>query len=173
MTTILPTFIRQSALDPRFSIDGLTHVELVFRPGKIEHWLRFGAPIKRTGIDKKRSVASFNPHQTFAFMRWASNDHGTVISRLDIVRTVGPLEAYQTLPFVRPGGEILLRIDNWEKIERVNQLMDTLELSGISLTDVSADYWRHVHNRLSVNQEPHLYTKIQHKAWLMRTKVQP
>ena len=27
-------------------------------------------------------------------------------------------EAYQTLPFVRPGGEILLRVSGWPKVER-------------------------------------------------------
>ena len=48
-----------------------------------------------------------------------SNDFGTVVSRIDIVRAVAPGEAYQTLPFVRPGGEILLRISGWPKVERV------------------------------------------------------
>ena len=169
----LPSFIQQSAFDSRRPFDNLTHVELTFRPKKIEHWLRFGDPIERTIIDKRRSVASFKPGQVFAFVRWASNNYGTIISRLDIVRTVDRGDAYQTLPFVRPGGEILLRVDNWPKVERVFQTIDAIESIGIFPPDVSPAYWRHVQNRLSVNQEPRHYTRIQHKAWLLRAKVQP
>ena len=84
----LPSFIQQSALDARQPFDNLTHVELTFRPKKIEHWLRFGDPIERTIIDKRHSVASFKPGHVFAFVRWASNDYGKIISRLDIVRTI-------------------------------------------------------------------------------------
>jgi len=168
----LPSFIQQSALDARQPFDNLTHVELTFRPKKIEHWLRFGDPIERTIIDKRRSVASFKPGQVFAFVRWASNDYGTIISRLDIVRTIDRGEAYQTLPFVRPGGEILLRVDSWPKVERVFQAVDAIEAIGIYPPDVSPAYWRHVHNRLAVNQEPRHYTRIQHRAWLLRASAQ-
>ena len=52
-------------------------------------------------------------------MRWASNDFGTIVSRIDIVRAIDRGESYQTLPFVRPGGDILLRINGWPKVERV------------------------------------------------------
>ena len=50
----------------------------------------------------------------FAFVRWASNDFGTIVSRMDIVRAVEPGVPYQTLPFVRPGGEILRAIVAWQ-----------------------------------------------------------
>lgn len=169
----ISSFIQQAALDARRPFDDLTHVELTFRPKKVEHWLRFGDPVERTVVDKRRSVASFKPDQIFAFVRWASNDHGTIVSRLDIVRTVGRGEAYQTLPFVRPGGEILLRVDSWPKVERAFQEIDAIETSGIHPPDVSPAYWRHLHNRLTVNQEPRRYTRIQHKAWLLRKRMQP
>ena len=171
MRTRLPSVIRQSALDARRPFDALTHVELTFRPKKIEHWLRFGDPVERTFLDKKRSVASFTPGQVFAFVRWASNDYGTIVSRLDIVRTVDHGEAYQTLPFVRPGGEILLRVDAWATVERVFRTIDAIESIGVHPPDVSPDYWRHVHSRLAAGQEPRLYTRIQHKAWLLRAKT--
>lgn len=173
MKTPLLGAIRQSALDARRPFDTLTHVELTFRPKKIEHWLRFGDARARTVLDKRRSVASFGPGQVFAFVRWASNDYGTIISRLDIVRTVDRGEAFQTLPFVRPGGEILLRVDAWAKVERVFQAIDAIESIGVHPPDVSPAYWRHVHNRLAAGQEPRLYTRIQHKAWLLRAKAQP
>lgn len=173
MKTPLLGAIRQSALDARRPFDTLTHVELTFRPKKIEHWLRFGDARARTVLDKRRSVASFGPGQVFAFVRWASNDYGTIISRLDIVRTVDRGEAFQTLPFVRPGGEILLRVDAWAQVERVFQAIDAIESIGVHPPDVSPAYWRHVHNRLAAGQEPRLYTRIQHKAWLLRAKAQP
>ncbi len=165
--------IRQDALNIGRPFGNLTHVDLTFRPKKIEHWLRFGDPIERTVIDKRRSVASFKPDQVFAFIRWASNGYGTIISRLDIVRTIDRGESYQTLPFVRPGGEILLRVDSWERVDRVVKVIDAIEALGIYPPDVSPAYWRHVHNRLAANQEPRLYSRIQHKAWRLRSQVKP
>ena len=87
----------------------LTRVELLWIEKKIEHWLRFGRRAEEKLLDRRRSVASFTPDSVFGFVRWASNGYGTVVSRMDIVRAVGPGERFQTLPFVRPGGEILLR----------------------------------------------------------------
>ena len=168
-----PYFIRQSALDPRHQLDQITHVELTFRPKNIEHWLRFGDPIERTIIDNRRSVVSFRPNQVLAFVRWSSRSYGTIISRLDILRTVYREDDYQTLPFVRPGGEILLRVDTWEKVERVFHVIDAIEKLGIYPPDVSPAYWRHVHNRLAANQEPRPYSQIQHRAWRLCAKVKP
>lgn len=163
--------IQQAALDSRRPFDNLTHVELTIVPKKVEYWLRFGDPIERTVVNRIRSIASFKPGQVFAFVRWAANNHGTIISRLDIVRTVDRGEAYQTLPFVRPGGEILLSVDNWSKVERVFQVIDAIETIGISPLDVAPAYWRHVHNRLAAHQDPRFYTRIQHRAWLLRAKA--
>ncbi|TIV53392.1 DUF2840 domain-containing protein, partial [Mesorhizobium sp.] len=96
----------------------LTTVELTWIEKRIEHRLRFGRPANQTIIDKRRRVVAFAPGSVFAFVRWAANDFGTIVSRIDIVRAVFPGEAYQTLPYIRPGGEILLKIAGWEKVER-------------------------------------------------------
>jgi hypothetical protein len=85
----------------------LTHVELTWLEKRIEHWIRFGRIAEEKILDRRRRIVSFAPGGVFAFVRWASNDFGTIISRIDIVRTVAPGEPYATLPFVRPGGEIL------------------------------------------------------------------
>ncbi|MFG1384621.1 DUF2840 domain-containing protein, partial [Xanthobacter sp. V3C-4] len=85
-----------------------------------------GRPAHAQILDRSRRIVSFTPGSIFAFVRWASNDFGTVVSRIDIVRAVAPGEAYQTLPFVRPGGEILLRADGWPKVEKVLQHMDAV-----------------------------------------------
>ncbi len=39
--------------------------------------------------------------------------------------------------------------------------------------DVAPDYWRHVHNRLSVNETPRAYTRSRHQVWLRRRKIAP
>ena len=148
----------------------LTHVELTWIEKTIEHWLRFGRRADEKILDRRRSVSSFKPGSIFAFVRWASNDFGTIVSRMDIVRAVEPGARYQTLPFVRPGGEILLRVDGWPKVERVLQAIDAAETLGINAADVAPDYWRHVHNRLVANLAPRIYTPAQHQAWLMRRR---
>src|SRR6202047_4673535 len=66
----------------------------------------------------------------FAYVRWAANDFGTVLSRIDILRAVAPGEAYSTVPFVRPGGEILMRLSGWPKVERVLQAIDAVDVAG-------------------------------------------
>jgi hypothetical protein len=149
----------------------LTQVELTWLEKKIENWIRFGRDVEEKILDRRRRVLSFAPDSIFAFVRWASNDFGTVISRIDIVRTVTLGEPYQTLPFVRPGGEILLRISGWPKVERVLQAIDAVEVLGIDAADAAPDHWRHVHNRLAAGDEPRPYTGTQHRAWLMRRTI--
>ena len=152
---------------------GLTHVELTWIEKKIEHWLRFGRRTEEKIIDRRRSISSFKPGSIFAFVRWASNDYGTMVSRLDIVRAVEPGARFQTLPFVRPGGEILLRVNGWPKVECVLQAIDAVEALGIDAADAAPEYWRHLHNRLAAGHEPRAYTREQHAAWRKRRSVMP
>jgi hypothetical protein len=151
--------------------EDLTHVELTWIEKKIEFWLRFGRRAEEKILDRRRSISSFTPNSIFGFVRWASNDFGTVISRMDIVRAVTPGERFQTLPFVRPGGEILLRVDGWPKVERVLQFIDAVEAIDVDAADAAPEYWRHLHNRLAAGHEPRAYTREQHDAWLKRRRV--
>ncbi|MBN9511060.1 MAG: DUF2840 domain-containing protein [Alphaproteobacteria bacterium] len=146
----------------------LTQVELTWFEGRIEHWIRFGHDCGETIVDRRRRHLAFPPGSVFAFVRWASNDFGTIISRIDIVRAIAHGEAYQTLPFVRPGGDILLRISGWPKVERVLKAIDAVEVLGIDPADAAPDHWRHVHNRLIAGYEPRPYDRAQHRAWLLR-----
>ena len=148
-----------------------TLVELTFQKKKVERWIRFGRKSFEQIIDRRRSLIGFAPESIFAFVRWASNDYGTIVSRLDILRAVGRGEPYQTVPFVRPGGEILLRIDGWRQVQRVLALIDAVDALGIDPADVAPDHWRHVHNRLSAGQEPNPYTPERHAAWLNRRRI--
>ncbi|MDH6264430.1 DUF2840 domain-containing protein [Bradyrhizobium sp. BR13661] len=151
----------------------LTHVELTWIEKRIEHWLRFGRRVEEKILDRRRSVSSFAPGSIFGLVRWASNDYGTVVSRMDIVRAVEAGQRYQTLPFVRPGGEILLRVDSWPKVERVLQAIDAIEALAIDPADAAPEYWRHLHNRLAADHVPRAYTREQHVAWLKRRSVTP
>ncbi|MCA1537733.1 DUF2840 domain-containing protein [Bradyrhizobium sp. NBAIM03] len=151
----------------------LTHVELTWIEKRIEHWLRFGRRAEEKILDRRRSISSFAPGSIFGFVRWASNDYGTIVSRMDIVRAVEAGQRYQTLPFVRPGGEILLRVDSWPKVERVLQAIDAIEALSIDPADAAPEYWRHLHNRLAADQVPRAYTREQHVAWLKRRSVTP
>ena len=90
---------------PALPVDGLTRVELTWIEKKVEYWIRFGKEKEEQILDRRRRTLSFASNSIFALVRWASNDHGTVISRIDIVRAIIPGEHFQTLPFVRPGGE--------------------------------------------------------------------
>ncbi len=153
--------------------DRMTHVELTWIEKKIEYWIRFGQAANEQIIDRRQRILSFRPNTVFAFVRWAANDFGTIISRIDIVRTVEPGEAYQTLPFVRPGGEILLKIEGWPKVEDVLRHVDAIEAIGIEADAVSSEHWRHVHNRMTIGHQPRAYTLEQHRAFLLRRKVQP
>ncbi len=152
---------------------GLTLVELTWVERKIEHRIRFGRWTYEQTLDRSRRIVGFAPGSMFAFVRWASNGFGTVLSRIDIVRPVAAGEPFQTLPFVRPGGEILLKVDSWPKVERVLQAIDAIETLGIDPAEVSPEHWRHIHNRLTAGETPRRYTAAQHKAFLLRRRIKP
>ncbi len=153
--------------------DSFTRVELIWLEKRIEHWIRFGHDVEDRILDRRRRVLAFPPDNVFAFIRWSANDYGTVSSRIDILRAVQPGQPYQTLPFVRPGGEILLHLNGWPKVEQVLQVIDAIEAVGIDPAEVSPEHWRHVHNRLTVHQQPRRYTPTHHRAFLLRRRATP
>ena len=161
------------ALPSPRQLDAPTHVELTWVEKKIEYWIRFGREAHEQILDRRRRVLSFAPGSVFAFVRWAANDFGTVMSRIDVVRTVGSGEPYQTLPFVRPGGDILLKIEGWPKVERVLHMIDAIDALGLDPIDIAPDHWCHIHNRLTAGHEPRAYSLEQHRAWLLRRSIAP
>ena len=149
----------------------LTTVELLWLEKRIENRVRFGRPVSDKVLERNRRVLLFAPGSILAFVRWTSNDFGTVLSRIDILRAAIPGQRYSTVPWITPGGESLLRLSGWPKVERVLQLIDAVEALGIDPADAAPDYWHHVHNRLSVNETPRPYTRSRHPAWLHRRRV--
>lgn len=156
-------------------IDGrdpdVTFVELTLKEGRVEQWIRFGYPACEERLAPHRRRFGFAPGAIFGVNRWAANTYGTVLSRFDIVQAAPPGTAIQTLPYLRPGGTLLLSTHSWPKVERMLQAVDAIEALGIDPAHASPDYWRHLHNRLATAQPAHPYTRLQHRAWLKRRSL--
>ena len=151
----------------------LTHIELIWHQQRIEHWIRFGRDVAEKILDRRRRILSFSPDSIVAYVRWASGDFGTIVSRIDILRTVRRGEGFSTVPYVRPGGEILLRVSGWPRVQQVPQAIDAVEQIGIDAADACPDHWRHVQNRLIAGEAPRHYSREQHRAWVLRRAIDP
>ena len=161
MTPVLPP----GALQPR---DIGTYVEIIWIEQRLEHWIRFGRIASEEVLTRRTRVLGFRVQSLFALVRWSASDFGTIHSRIDILRVVKPGEAYTTVPFVRPGGELLLSIQRWSRVARVLEAIDVIEADGIDPCEVAPDHWRHLHNRLSAGETPRGYSRERHEAWLKR-----
>lgn len=164
-----PTRVGRAAIE--LPAHSLTQIELFWIEKQTEHWIRFGRALREQILDRRRRVLFFPPGSVLALVRWAANEHGTVLSRLDILRAVERGAPCQSVPTVTPGADILLRIDGWPKVERMLQLIDAIEARGIDPVDVSPDHWRHVHNRMIVGDTPRAYGLRQHRAFLLRREI--
>src|SRR5215831_3866789 len=91
----------------------LTTVEILWLEKRIENRVRFGRSVSEKIVDRNRRVLSYAPGSIFAFVRWTSNDFGTVLSRIDILRAAMPGQRYSTVPWITPGGDSLLRLSGW------------------------------------------------------------
>jgi Protein of unknown function (DUF2840) len=136
-----------------------------------ENRIRFGRPVADVMIARHRRRVLFAPGHIFALVRWSSDVFGVDLSRIDILRAVEPGQSYSTVPCVDPGGESLLRLFGWPKVERALLLIDAVEALGVNAADAAPEYWHHVHNRLSVGEPPRPYTLTRHRAWLCRRRV--
>ena len=149
----------------------LTEVELIHLEGKVERWVRFGREREERILDRRRRVLAFAPGAVFAFVRWASNDYGTVVSRIDVLRAVAAGEPFSTVPFVTPGAEILLRLSGWPKVAQVLAAIDQVETLDLRAEDACPDHWRHVANRITAGELPRAYKRGRHAAWLLRRRI--
>ncbi|WP_445177166.1 DUF2840 domain-containing protein [Rhizorhapis sp. SPR117] len=148
--------------------NGRTEIELIWIEKRLEHWIRFGRIAGERIVSRKTRVLAFRPDAIVAFIRWSANDYGTIHSRIDIVRAVRAGEPYTTVPFVRPGGELLLSIKGWPKVRQVIEAIDQVEAEGLDPCDIAPEHWRHVHNRMSAGEAARAYTMERHRAWLKR-----
>lgn len=147
---------------------GQTEVELTWIERRLEHGIRFGRVAAVRPVGRRTRVLSFRPGALFAFVRWSSNDFGTVHSSIAIVAAAVPGTPYATYPFVRPGGDILLRSEGWPKVKTVIEAIDAIEAAGIDPCDVAPDHWRHVGNHVAAGLPFRPYGADRHGAWLRR-----
>jgi hypothetical protein len=154
------------------SPSGLTDVEMTWIEQRLEQWLRFGRVAADRIVTRRTRIASFRPGATFAFVRWTSNDFGTVHSSIAIITAAELGAACATYPFVRPGGDILLRIDGWPKVEKVLEAIDAIEGEGIDPCDVAPDHWRHVGSHIGAGLPFRPYGGDRHRAWLQRKAIE-
>jgi len=123
-------------------------------------------------VSRRKRIVMFRPGATFAYLRWSSNDFGTIHSSIQIVTAVAVGEPHTALPFVRPGGEILLHIESWPKVSRVLEAVDAVEAAGVDPCDASPDHWRHVADRLAAGMPFRPYSAARHAAWLRRRAIE-
>ena len=150
----------------------LTEVELTWIEGRPEQWIRFGRVAAERIVSRRKRIVMFRPGATFAYLRWSSNDFGTIHSSIQIVTAVAVGEPHTALPFVRPGGEILLHIESWPKVSRVLEAVDAVEAAGVDPCDASPDHWRHVADRLAAGMPFRPYSAARHAAWLRRRAIE-
>jgi hypothetical protein len=151
----------------------MTEVELIWVDGEIQYWIRFGDDRDLRILDRRRRIVGFLPGAVFGFVRWRANAYGTVASTLDILRAVEPGMAVTTIPGITPGGELLLHLSGWPRVEKALQAIDAIEALGLDPEEVAPDHWRHVHNRLNAGLRPRPYTRERHRAWLRRREIAP
>ena len=60
--------------------------------------MRFGRAAENRSWTERRRVLSFAPGSIFAFVRWTSNDFGTVVSRSISCAPSHPAQRYSTVP---------------------------------------------------------------------------
>lgn len=132
-----------------------TLVEIVFYPQRINHRLRFGAPIETAVIDRRRSLAFFAPGACFAYVRWRANEYGTQQWAIYIVRAGAPGERLQRVAGLRPGGDLLGVFVGAAAAKRFLQHADALEARGVDLADLSPAFWRQAQMRLPLRSAPH------------------
>lgn len=152
--------------------DGLTEVDLTWIEGRLEQWIRFGRVATERILSRSKKVVAFRPGTTFAYVRWTSNDYGTVHSSIAIITAVEPDAPHATLSFVRPGGDILLRIDGWPKVQQVLKAIDAVEAADIDACDAAPDHWRHVGSRIAAGMPFRPYGPDRHAAWLRRRAIE-
>uniref|UniRef100_UPI0013D97BDF DUF2840 domain-containing protein n=1 Tax=Stenotrophomonas maltophilia TaxID=40324 RepID=UPI0013D97BDF len=79
-----PMRVGRAAAEP--PPEAFTQVELVWVEKQPAHWIRFGREQREQILDRRRRILFFPPGNVLALVRWAANEHGTVVSRLDILR---------------------------------------------------------------------------------------
>lgn len=174
-TPPLSGFPRPDVIDTARTLSpasGMTDIELTWIEGRHEQWVRFGRIAAERIVGHETRILSFHSGAAFAFVRSTWSDFGTIHSNIAIAVAVAPGEAHSTLPFVRPGAQILLRIGGGQEVQRVLEAIDAVEAAGIDAADAAPDHWRHVADRIAAGLPFRPYGRDRHMAWLRRRAIE-
>jgi hypothetical protein len=144
----------------------LTRVVLAFVPERINNRLRFGNPTYEFRVDRWRSSVHFLPDAVFCRVCWLANDYGTTVWHLSVLQAGRPGQPLQRMAGVLPGALRLLHVSGELKVQRVLQLIDSVEATGIAPAEVSPAYWQLLHGRLAAFEPLPEYTLERHAAHL-------
>ena len=86
----------------------LTEVEVTWIEKRYEQWIRFGRIAADTIINRRTRVIAFRPGAVFAFVRWSSNDYGTIHSCIDLLTAGAPGQAFTAVAVFRSGSGSLV-----------------------------------------------------------------
>lgn len=152
---------------------GLTDLELTWIEQRLEHWLRFGRVAAERIVSRRTRIVSFRPEAVFGFVRWGANDFGTIFSSISVIAAPAPRAPFATHPYVRPGGDILLRVDGWPRVEQVLSAIDAIEAAGLDPCETAPDHWRHIGSHIAAGLPFRPYGPERHRAWLQRKAIAP
>ena len=132
----------------------LTQVQLHFVRNRINHRIRFGQPHEIIKLDKYRKVALFEPEKTFGYIRWRSNEHGTIDWRLYVLKTTskGHLSC---IPGIAPAVKMLLSVTGKAAMKCALPIIDSLEKEALNgIENIPESYWITLSNSLLLKQNP-------------------
>jgi hypothetical protein len=110
--------------------DSLTHVELTWIEKRIENWIRFGQEVR----DRCSTAAAVSSPIVPAASSPSSAGRPTTSARSFAHRHRARGRTGRTLSdsaLRAPGGDILLKIEGWPKVEQVLRHIDAVEAIGI------------------------------------------
>lgn len=157
-----------SAAAGRAAPPALTEVSLTSIDGRLAQSIRFGRVAAMQVAGANMRIAHFRPGAIFAYLRVSTSDIGTSHSSLAIIAVPTCCAALSPYPYVRPGGNILLHVDDERSVERVLQEVAAIEAAGIDPCDVPPEHWRHVGIQLAAGLPVRPYGTERHRAWLQR-----
>ena len=74
---------------------------------------------------------------------------------------------------MRPGGDILLRVDGWPKVQQVLSAIDAIEADRLDPCETAPDHWRHIGSHIAAGLPFRPYGPERHRAWLQRKAIAP
>lgn len=147
-------------------------VSLAFVEQRVNVWLRFGKPVRETGLNRWRRVAVFEPNTVCCRVKWIANDCGTALWQLMVLQAPTSFDGAQRIAGVMPGARILLRAEGELQVKAVLAVIDVMERLGIDPCAAALTYWDTVGNCLAAHQPLPEYTPERHAAHIARGALQ-